>query len=197
MRRDAKAKERKRTLLVIGSAIAFCAILIGVVSGIAIKNSHDQAQKRKIPGLVKYDASKLGRKHTTAAVTYSTTPPVGGDHSPVWLNCGIYTTEQSVGMAVHDMEHGAVWITYGPKTSGAEIAKLQFHVRAATKGFITLTPFAALKPGAIFASAWGYQVALTNADDPRLEKFISRFQSGPQTPEPGAKCSGGQGIPKA
>jgi hypothetical protein len=45
------------------------------------------------------------------------------------------------------------------------------------------------------ASAWGYQVKLDSASDPRLEQFIRTFEQGPQTPEPGAACVGGTGTP--
>ena len=35
------------------------------------------------------------------------------------------------------------------------------------------------------------QLALTGADDPRLEAFVKQYRQGPQTPEPGAACTGG------
>ena len=41
------------------------------------------------------------------------------------------------------------------------------------------------------ASAWGAQLRLESADDPNLERFVSSYRKGPQTPEPGATCSGG------
>ena len=44
------------------------------------------------------------------------------------------------------------------------------------------------------ASAWGKQVALDGANDPDLESFIKAYRLGPQTPEPGAVCTGGTGA---
>jgi hypothetical protein len=207
MRKDAKAKERKRTMLVIGSAIGFCVILIGVVTGIAINNASNQAAAKRIPGLVKYDISKLGRQHTTKPVTYSVTPPVGGDHDPVWLNCGVYSKPVHTENAVHDMEHGAVWVTYGPGTPGSDTTKLLTAVKKygnyQGQPWTDLTPFTGLKPGDMFASAWGYQLKLSEADlalpdskDP-LVKFLKRFVHGEQTLEPTASCSGGTGTPNA
>src|SRR5690606_33576299 len=32
----------------------------------------------------------LSVNHVEGRVTYAQTPPVGGEHNPVWLNCGIY-----------------------------------------------------------------------------------------------------------
>ena len=47
----------------------------------------------------------------------------------------------------------------------------------------------------IVASAWGYQLPLDRADDPRLKTFMSEFEQNPAGPEPGASCSGSQGTP--
>ena len=44
------------------------------------------------------------------------------------------------------------------------------------------------------ASAWGKQISLDGADDPDLESFIRAYQQGPQTPEPGAVCTGGTSV---
>ena len=54
----------------------------------------------------------LGHNHVTGPVTYSVTPPVGGDHNAIWMNCGVYSQQVPTERAVHNMEHGAVWITY-------------------------------------------------------------------------------------
>ncbi len=56
----------------------------------------------------------LSRGHTDAPVSYPQTPPVGGDHAPVWQNCGFYGQAVLTGRGVHSMEHGAVWVTYRP-----------------------------------------------------------------------------------
>ena len=44
---------------------------------------------------------------------------------------------------------------------------------------------------AVVASAWGVQLQLEGANDPDLERFIRSYRVGPQTPEPGAACTGG------
>ena len=50
-------------------------------------------------------------------------------------------------------------------------------------------------PSPIVASAWGRQLRLDSVQDPRLDAFIQDFRQGPQTPEPGARCTGGAGTP--
>ena len=43
----------------------------------------------------------------------------------------------------------------------------------------------------IAVSAWGHQLKVDSADDARLGAFIKEYRQGPQTPEPGAACTGG------
>ena len=47
--------------------------------------------------------------------------------------------------------------------------------------------------GAIMLSAWGKQVTVDGAADPRVDAFFTKYVQGPQTPEPGAACTGGVG----
>ena len=68
---------------------------------------------------------RLARNHTTQPVTYTQNPPIGGPHSPQWLTCGVYTTPVPNENAVHDLEHGAVWITYQPSLPAAQVAIIQ------------------------------------------------------------------------
>jgi hypothetical protein len=95
--------------------------------------------------------------------------------------------------AVHSMEHGAVWITYQPTLPAAEVTTLQHAV--AGKSYVILSPYPGLPP-TVVASAWGVQLGLAGASDPRLAQFINYYQQGPQTPEQGATCSGGTGTPQ-
>jgi len=57
-------------------------------------------------------AQALAHSHVTRPVTYSVIPPVGGQHNATWMNCGIYDQPVLNERAVHNMEHGAIWITY-------------------------------------------------------------------------------------
>ena len=93
---------------------------------------------------------------------------------------------------MHSLEHGAVWITYQPDLPADQVAKLT--AAASGQPYVLVSPYPGL-PAPVVASAWGVQVQLPNASDPRLEKFIRTFEQGPQTPEPGAACVGGTGTP--
>ena len=43
----------------------------------------------------------------------------------------------------------------------------------------------------ITLTAWGRTLNVPNVDDKRVDTFITNFRQGPQTPEPGASCTGG------
>jgi Protein of unknown function (DUF3105) len=134
----------------------------------------------------------LSRRHTTAQVDYPQIPPVGGPHAPRPLNCGVYARPVPQENAVHSLEHGTVWITYRPDLPVGQVASLRALVRG--RGHLLLSPYPGL-PAPVVASAWGRQLRLGDAYDPRLRTFISAFRQGPQAPEPDAPCSGGVGHP--
>jgi hypothetical protein len=188
MRREQAAEERKRKIIIAGVTVPILMLIIG---GTAYAVAHaDDATK--IDGLKTYTG--LSRNHVTTPVKYPQTPPVGGDHNPVPQNCGVYTAPIANENGVHSLEHGAVWITYKPDLPAAQVAKLD----ATAKGqlYILVSPYAGL-PAPVVASAWGKQVYLTGADDPRLAKFVKAYEAGPQAPEPGGACTGGTGTPVA
>jgi hypothetical protein len=119
-------------------------------------------------------------------------PPVGGLHSGVWQNCGIYDEPVLAKNAVHSMEHGAVWIAYHPQMTAEEVDELQQAVRG--ESYTLLSPYPDLK-SPIVLTAWGIQLELESADDDRITTFIDSYQQGPQTPERGATCANGTGSP--
>ncbi len=135
----------------------------------------------------------LGRDHGEAP-TYpeERLPPIGGIHHPVWQNCGIYDEAIESKNAVHSMEHGAVWITYDPDLPEAEIEAL----RVASRGqpYVLMSPFPNLRSPVVM-NAWSVRLELDSATDVRVASFIEAYQSGPQTPEPGATCQSGIGNP--
>jgi hypothetical protein len=131
--------------------------------------------------------------HTEGPVLYEPVPPVGGDHNPVLQNCGFYDSPVRNENAVHSLEHGAVWITYSPDLPVDQVETLRTLASGHTH--VLVSPYPGL-PAPVVASAWGVQLMLEGAYDPRLEQFVSAYEQGPQNPEPGAPCSGGIGEPQ-
>lgn len=146
-------------------------------------------------------AQALRHNHVSGPVTYSVTPPVGGDHNAVWMNCGVYDKPVPVEHAVHNLEHGAVWITYQPSLPKSEVDQLRAFFKRQTvvansgSRYVDLTPYPGL-PSPIVVSAWGLQLRLTSPTDPRLQQFVTKFRvSQKYTPEYGGACTGGVGTP--
>lgn len=170
-------------------------VVIGVIVGALVLGAglllSVSRQGGAIEGLQSFGPIQ-GGLHVNAPVTYAQSPPVGGEHYPVWQNCGIYDRPIESEYAVHSMEHGAVWLTYRPDLPAAEVEQLRGLARG--RSYTLLSPFPGLD-APIAASAWGYQLKADSAGDARLGQFIARFRQGPQTPEPGAACVGGVGAP--
>jgi Protein of unknown function (DUF3105)/Coiled-coil domain-containing protein 56 len=167
-----------------------------------------------IKGVVAYDTgdypgpgtpgpTALSHDHVDGPVQYAVTPPVGGPHNPVWMNAGVYTEPIPSERAVHNLEHGAVWITYRPGLSSGDVNQLvdlfkkQSMIPEAGDGgrsnrYLDLSPWSGDDlPAPIVISSWGYQLKVQSPDDPRLQQFIDTLRHNQKyTPEYGAAVDG-------
>ena len=130
--------------------------------------------------------------HVDGDVEYSSSPPAGGPHSGWWQNCGFYTEPLREELAVHSLEHGAVWVTY---TDDAPADELDYLERlAGLNSHLLVSPYSQ-QDTAIVLSAWGRQLALDSTSDPRFLRFLETYlRDGPTAPEPGAACFGAFGL---
>ncbi|MEO5315434.1 DUF3105 domain-containing protein [Pseudarthrobacter sp. CC12] len=191
IRAKQNAKQRKWNLLVYGGfGLLLTAIItivaITVVGSLQERNQAADEARKPIQGVQTFTG--LSRNHVQTAVEYPQEPGVGGDHAPIWTNCGIYTTPINEQSAVHSLEHGAVWLTYKPDLAAADIATLTGLAR--DKPYVLLSPDPN-QTAAVKATAWGTQLELTAADDARIPVFIRAYAQSPNAPEPGAACTGG------
>ncbi len=145
---------------------------------------HDDSGKPD--GVVEF--GEFARDHTPDPVAYDQTPPVGGPHNPVWQTCGFYDRAFPAERGVHSMEHGAVWITYSPDLPADQVAAIQALADGTRE--VLAGPFDGL-PTPVVASAWGVQLQLESALDPRLAEFADYYENGPQTPELDTPCARG------
>ncbi|WP_432484840.1 DUF3105 domain-containing protein [Kineococcus esterisolvens] len=180
----ARARRRKAALIAVPTAL-----VLGAGAGVAALIAA-QPDPPSLEAVQTFDYT--GGQHTQEAVQYAENPPVGGEHAPVWLNCGVYTEPVPNENAVHSLEHGAVWITYGPDLPAEQVEQLTEAVEG--RDYTLLSPYEGL-PAPIVLSAWNHQLTVEQADDPRIGAFLSEYVNGPQTPEPGALCSNGVGTP--
>ncbi|MCA1688251.1 MAG: DUF3105 domain-containing protein, partial [Actinobacteria bacterium] len=111
----------RRAYIIIG---LIAAVFVGGFAALVIVDARQKAASTP-PGEVQtYDVGP-GGAHTEADVDYAQTPPAGGEHNPVWQNCGFYEEPVRDELAVHSLEHGAVWITYLPDLPQDEIERLR------------------------------------------------------------------------
>lgn len=183
LQKQAKSAERRR-----GSTIWIgLGVVLALIAGLVTWAVIDQSRNRPGMGAVQ-TFPDVTRSHVdNTALTYDQAPPVGGDHNSAWWNCGVYDVQLPDYHVVHSLEHGAVWLTYQPSLPQDQIDTL---TSLASQEFMILSPYEG-QPSPVMATAWGHQLAVSNADDTRITQFIRDYLQGPQTPEPGAACTGG------
>ncbi len=159
--------------------------MVLVAAGGLISYAATRPGATAIAGLRSYP--NLPRNHVTGTVHYPQTPPAGGNHNATPLTCGVYDQPVPNENAVHSREHGALWITYRPGLPGGLLATLKGLVRG--NDHRLLSPYPGL-PAPIVVTAWGTQLSVSTADDPRLAKFVRVYTQGPTDPERGAACRG-------
>ena len=179
---------RRRRLAIIGGAIAAVAIFAVLIT--AVVSAGPKEPPAAVEGVQTFP--NLPRDHVAGPVNYPQTPPVGGPHAAVPLNCAIYDQPVPNENAVHSLEHGAVWVTYdASKITGRALANLRKDIPST---YAILSPYKGL-PTPIVASAWGVQLQVKKADDPRITEFIAKYRLAKSGPEPGGPCTGGVDAP--
>lgn len=191
VREKQRAADRRRAWLIYGTGAVLVASIAAAVAFVVVgevrtREETKAAAARPVEG--ERDFPDQSRNHTREPVSYPRSPATGGDHAPVWTNCGIYTTPVEQTRAVHSLEHGAVWLSYRPDLPKDQLDELTSLV--GSQDYILLSPVAD-QASAVAVTAWGKQLAVDSASDQRLPAFIQKYQQGPQTPEPGAVCTGG------
>ena len=170
-----------------GPVIALALVGVAVVAALAVAVPmlvREEPVPKTLDAVRVYDDLEV--VHTDADVDYPQSPAVGGPHDPEWLDCGVYDEPVREENAVHDLEHGTVWISYDPDLSEDDVAELAD--RLPQNGI--LAPYPGLD-APVVVTVWGRQLELTGADDPRLELFIESFGGGQTAPEPLMSCAGG------
>jgi hypothetical protein len=181
-RRQDLAREKRKKRLLIGIPIT---LLVVVVLGATIA----RLTRPDLEGIFSFD--NLSQNHDREAeFADSGLPPTGGSHNPAWQNCGIYTDPVDSSLAVHSLEHGAVWLAYQPDLAADKVAELQNMVRG--ESYILMSPFPGLRSDVVMSS-WGKQLVIDSIPDEGVEQFIERYKG--EGPEPGAPCTNGIGQP--
>ncbi|MCD2443214.1 DUF3105 domain-containing protein [Agromyces sp. SYSU K20354] len=185
-RREAKAR-RNRRILIWGGSVAAAVVVGLLITSIVLTPQAARytagGEGATIEGVETFENTS---NHVEGAVEYAQTPPAGGEHNPAWLNCGVYTEPVPNENAVHSLEHGAIWVTYDPSLSDADLETLRSKLPST---YIVLSPFDGL-PSPIVLSGWNTQLQVDEADDPRIAEYLEEYWQSQNVPEPGALCTG-------
>ena len=123
-------------------------------------------------------------------VQYSSNPPTSGPHYPIWAAFQTYTKPVPQGFYVHDLEHGAIVVTYNcPTGCDAELAQLAAYLETRpadslcevpVKSRIVVTPDPHLTVR-FAASAWGWALRSQCFDLAALAPFMdAHYGNGPE-----------------
>ncbi|HSU01050.1 MAG TPA: DUF3105 domain-containing protein [Nocardioides sp.] len=188
-----EGSERSRrlplVLATVGAVLVLGAALAAPLVDRAVRG--DEAAQRALDLTLVETWDITDRAHTTDEVDYVQDPPAGGAHAPVWLACGVYDEPVRDENAVHDLEHGTVWITHDPGLSADDREELADQLP--TNGI--MSPREGL-PSPVVVTVWGAQLQLDGADDARLGLFLEEYGDGRTAPEFGVSCAGGTPDPQ-
>jgi len=118
---------------------------------------------------------QLGAPHAP----YRTNPPTSGPHAPSPLPFGIYADEVVDESAVHNLEHGGIWISY-KDISDDGLAVLE-TIATNHPGSVLLSPRSA-NDTPIAVTSWGRLLTLDAADENAIEAYIQANIN--KSPEP-------------
>ena len=86
-----------------------------------------------------------------------------------------------------------MWIAYRPDLPEEQVDSVRRL--AQRQSYVLASPYTGI-PAPVVVSAWGSQLRLEGADDPRLDQFVRAFRLGSEAPERGGPCTGGTGTPE-
>jgi hypothetical protein len=185
-------EQGSRLPLLLATVAAAVVLGAALVAPLVDKALHGEAEAQRALDLSLVETWEItNRAHTTEDVAYPQDPPAGGAHAPIWLACGVYDEPVREENAVHDLEHGSVWITHDPELGADDVEALAAQLP--DNGI--MSPREGL-PSPVVVTVWGAQLRLDGADDERLRLFLEEYGDGHTAPEFGVTCQGGTPDPQ-
>ena len=116
---------------------------------------------------------------TPGETPYNSNPPTSGCHDPQPAAWGIYSQTLSDQAAIHNLEHGGIWISYLPDKIDAEtVVKLNDFAKRYRK--VVVEPRTANDANIVLA-AWGHLQKFEAFDESGIIRFIEAFyDQGPE-----------------
>lgn len=181
-------KEKRSTFIFVGFIVLLLTIaVVGIYFLIATKND---SLPKELGEKIVVDPTN-GRLHIDPGephADYTSNPPTSGPHYNTSgsgpIECRFYDKEVKDEGVIHNLEHGAVWVSY--KNNDAQQKKdLKKVADENSKVLISYRP----KNDSDFAVvSWGRLLKLDNFDQTKIEQFIKLYKNGSDAPEPLAGC---------
>ena len=162
-------------------------LAIGIVGFIVFSNSNEPPKEQTLG--TQY--ADLGTKHVPEGtkVNYNSNPPSSGDHFQSPAPLGFYQEEIPDGAAIHNLEHGYIWVAYRPDLPADQIQKLKalFFKPFSNPDFkpskviVTKRP---TNPAPISIVSWRWTMNLDSYDGDKLMQFYLQHVS--KSPEAAA-----------
>ncbi len=145
--RDA-AGQRRLLYILAATGLIGLAVVLGVVFLLGAGDDEDLAatmqaggcQLKTVPAAVGNHTAKLD---ATSDPKWNTDPPTSGPHYPIPAVYGEYDTPLKIAQVVHNLEHGAVFVLYGPDVPAATVQQLRDFYNEDTTGML-LAPYTKL-----------------------------------------------------
>jgi len=149
-------------------------IIIAAVIFILAKNYSGYEELGETVPIMGRNHIRLGEEHEP----YNSNPPTSGPHASD-VEWGIYQDEVADENAIHNLEHGGVWITYKDKNNQDLKNKLEDLVKS-YKSKVLLSP-RAKNDSPIALVSWGRIMKLNDFDEVKIKKFIKQYKNkGPE-----------------
>jgi hypothetical protein len=141
------AQRRRLLYILAATGLIGLAIVLGVVF-LAGGGDKDLAATMEAGGCqLKTVQAEIGNHSAALDATsnpkWNTDPPTSGPHYPTPAVYGEYTDPLKIAQVVHNLEHGAVFVLYGPKVPAATVKQLSDFYNEDTTGML-LAPYAKL-----------------------------------------------------
>lgn len=115
-------------------------------------------------------------------VSYTSTPPAGGEHSARTARWDIYDEPILNKRQIHNLEHSGIVIQYNPdKVDADTIERLKEVARSVRYLCILMAPYPDMEQK-IALTAWGFMLNLEEVDDAQIYGFIgAHANQGPES----------------
>ena len=154
-------------------------ILVAIGLGYFLFQSSNDQNPETLPGQA---IEVMNQEHIAEGSTdhpaYNSNPPTSGWHWPAAGKCLAFDSPQIDERVIHNLEHGAVWISY--RSSVDDQTKAQLKDFAARYGNVVVSP-RDTNENPISLAAWGRLMHLDSYDESKILEFIHAFMDkGPE-----------------